>query len=246
MAIVTGSWLTDIWLFTIALVLGVYTIYKHQFQYWKKRNVVHTEPSIPFGDMKGANYAKSLGDILKNLYEQFKGQPFFGAWMAFSPTIVLRDPELVKSVFVKDFMSFHDRGPYINEKEDPLAAHLFFIRGTKWRNLRTRLSPTFTSGKMKMMFPILQKCSEELKDLLKEPARKGEIVEMKEIAARFTTDIILLCAFGIETNSLKNPDAEFRQMGRKIFQPTIKQSVKRFILFFVPNLGKFIQVSLIA
>ena len=66
-----------------------------------------------------------------------------------------------------------------------------------------------------MMFPILQECSEELKDLLKEPARKGEVVEMKEISARFTTDIISLCAFGIQTNSLKNPDAIFRKNGKE-------------------------------
>lgn len=121
---------------------------------------------------------------------------------------------------------------------------MFSIGGIKWRNLRAKLTPTFTSGKMKMMFPILQECSEELKDLLREPARKGEVVEMKEISARFTTDIISLCAFGIQTNSLKNPDAIFRKMGKKIFEPSIIQSIRAMLLFFVPTFAELIRVSI--
>jgi len=121
---------------------------------------------------------------------------------------------------------------------------LFSIGGVKWRNLRAKLTPTFTSGKMKMMFPILQECSEVLKDVLKEPASKGDIVEMKDISARFTTDIISSCAFGIQTNSLKNPDAEFRKIGRKIFEPSAVQIVKSFIALFTPKLAELVRVSI--
>lgn len=205
--------------------------------------MVFAPPSFPFGNTTGVNFSISVGTKFKNLYDQFKGHRFFGAWIAFSPTIVIRDPELAKHIFVKDFMHFHDRGIYSNQKDDPLTGHLFLITGVKWRNLRTKLTPTFTSGKMKMMFPVLQECSEELKDLLKDPASKGEVVEMKEICARFTTDIISLSAFGIRTNSLKNPEAEFRKMGRKFFEPCMPMSLRRFTLFFIPTLAKFLEVS---
>jgi len=115
--------------------------------------------------------------------------------------------------------------------------------GSEWKTLRSKLTPTFTSGKMKMMFPALQECSKELKDLLKEPASRGEVVEMKDIAARFTTDIISSCAFGIQTNSLKNPDAMFRKMGKKIFEISTKKNVKEIIRRLIPQIGRFIGVS---
>uniref|UniRef100_A0A182JIA9 Uncharacterized protein n=1 Tax=Anopheles atroparvus TaxID=41427 RepID=A0A182JIA9_ANOAO len=58
--------------------------------------------------------------------------------------------------------------------------------------------------------------------------REGE-VEMKELLARFTTDVIGNCAFGLECNSLKDPHAEFRRMGKKVFQASRIRIMKRFL-----------------
>lgn len=94
------------------------------------------------------------------------------------------------------------------------------------------------------MFPTLQECSEELKDLLKEPANRGDVVEMKDLAGRFFTDVISSCAFGIQTNSLKNPDAMFRKMGKKIFEFSTLKSIQENIRRLIPQLAKFIGVSI--
>lgn len=125
MTIITGSWILDLWVFIASLVGGLYLYYRHQFQFWEKRDVTHTEPVFLFGDMKGAISSLNMGVVFKNIYDKFKGEAFFGAWMYFRPTIVIRDPELVKHVFVKDFMSFHDRGIYVNENDDPLAGEFY-------------------------------------------------------------------------------------------------------------------------
>lgn len=123
MTIITGSWIFDIWLFIASLIGGLYLYYRHQFKFWGKRNVIHTKPEFIFGDMKSAA-SYSIGIVFKNLYNKFKGEPFFGSWIFFRPVLVVRDPELIKNIFVKDFMSFHDRGIYVNEKDDPLAGKI--------------------------------------------------------------------------------------------------------------------------
>jgi len=140
----------------------------------------------------------------------------------------------MKGVLVKDFSSFHDRGVYMNEEIEPLSTHLFSLSGVKWRNLRVKLTPTITSGKLKMMFQRLVECGQELHTCLEKVGETGDVIEIKDILARFTTDVISSCAFGIECNCLKNEVAEFRKWGRKLMEPSLKQIVIRILSGVAP------------
>jgi cytochrome P450 family 6 len=71
----------------------------------------------------------------------------------------------------------------------------------------------------------------------------GQDVEVKDILARFTTDIIASCAFGLETNSIRNPDCEFREMGRKIFELSTFESFKQSFNTFAPDIAVLFKVS---
>lgn len=70
---------------------------------------------------------------------------------------------------------------------------------------------------MKMMFPLVKKCGDKLSDILENASNDKEF-DVKDVCARFTTDVIGSCAFGLEINSLDNPDSEFRKMGKRVFQ----------------------------
>lgn len=69
------------------------------------------------------------------------------------------------------------------------------------------------------MFHTFVACTSGLVDVLKDSGKIQDPVDIKEVVSRFTTDVIGSCAFGIDCNSLKNPDSEFRKFGRRIFQP---------------------------
>lgn len=87
-----------------------------------------------------------------------------------------------------------------------------------------------------MMFQTMAACAEGLKDVLNQHVLLQDPVEIKEVVSRFSTDIIASCAFGIECNTLKNPSSEFREYGKKIFEPdTIFEKLKGMIFFFVSH-----------
>lgn len=171
-------------------------------------------------------------------YTQMKGtgSQFFGVYGFSKPIAVVADPELIKAIMIRDFAHFQDRGSFSNERDDPLSGNLFALGGPKWRRLRAKLTPTFTSGKMKFMFSTVVKVADEFRRTLDSLLStngddEGADVEIKDLLLRFTTDVIGQCAFGIECNSLQNPNAEFRQMGRNIF----KLSGLRFFKFLLVN-----------
>jgi cytochrome P450 family 6 len=97
---------------------------------------------------------------------------------------------------------------------------------------------------MKMMFGTLVDSGKELQTCLQKPASKGETIEIKDILARYTTDIIASCAFGIQCNCLKNPDAEFRRWGRRIFTSTFRRRLIRTIRLLVPSSARLFGLSL--
>ncbi|XP_055641825.1 probable cytochrome P450 6a13 [Toxorhynchites rutilus septentrionalis] len=206
-----------LYLAIIALTLAVLWI-RRRYSYWKDRRVAYVPPTFPAGNLRGMGRKEHLSAMMERCYRKLKGSgPFGGIFFFTNPVAIALELDFVKNVLVKDFQFFHDRSVYHNEEDDPLSGNLFAMEGAKWKNLRAKLTPTFTSGKMKMMFPTIIAVAEEFEKLLTQEIARGSEIEMKEILARFTTDVIGSCAFGLECNSLHDPDAQFRKMGKKAF-----------------------------
>lgn len=103
--------------------------------------------------------------------------------------------------------------------------------------MRAKLSPTFTSVKTKMMFGTVQDICLEMIDYMEKQGTTFEI-EMKEILARFTTDVIGNVAFGLEMNSMKDPNSMFRKMGRKVFDMSPLKMMKFMLIMSFKSLAK--------
>ena len=61
--------------------------------------------------------------------------------------------------------------------------------------------------------------------------------------ARFTTDVIASCAFGINSNSLKDPDSEFRRHMRNVTDFSVKKGLAILTAFFAPYLGSLLRLN---
>ncbi|XP_059610502.1 cytochrome P450 6a8-like [Phlebotomus argentipes] len=229
----------------VTLMVAGYLYVKKKFQYWEERGIPYVKPEFPFGILKDMGKTKHTSQVFTAAYNELKGKNSFGGIYFFTKPVVLpTDVELLKNIFVKDFQYFHDRGIYVNEKDDPLSGHLFALSGQRWRNLRNKLSPTFTSGKMKMMHSTIIAVAKEFQNYLEPIAQKNQELEIKDVLSRFTTDVIGNCAFGIECNSLKEPDTEFRQIGKLVFQFTPLEFLRVFFLAVFQDLGRNLKMKI--
>nr|CAD7195288.1 unnamed protein product [Timema douglasi] len=107
-----------------------------------------------------------------------------------------------------------DRSFSPDESVDPLGAkNLFGQKGPTWRHLRVKMTPTFTSGKMKKMFYLVDECAQMLTEIIEQQSFGGKPIPVKETMARFTTDVISSCAFGVKSNAMTDVNSEFQLEG---------------------------------
>lgn len=202
----------------IILFVVIRSWYKEHYRYWTKRGFVSDGACFPLDSLSGAGTRLHNAEKFDEFYHRFKGQPVVGLFFVFTPAVAIYDPELIQSVLVKDFAYFHDRYLYYNEQEDPLSAHLVAIEGQKWKERRSKLTPVFTSGKMKMMFEIIEHIGDKFVSAVMKDIQSTNDIEISEWSARFTTDVIGNIAFGIDCNCIENPETEFRKHGKNIFR----------------------------
>ncbi|NP_001035324.1 cytochrome P450 6AS5 [Apis mellifera] len=219
------------------LFLALYYYLTSTFDFWKSRGVVGPKPVPFFGTTKDLILVKkSTAHFVKDIYEKYKNEPMVGLYATRSPFLLLNDPELIKDILIRDFSKFANRGLGVFERTEPLSPHLLNLEVERWRPLRSRLSPIFTSGKLKEMFYLIIECSLNLETYLDKLIEKNEPIECRELTARFTTDVIGSCAFGIDMSSMTNENSEFRRMGREVFAVNFMNVMRMKLKQFMPRL----------
>lgn len=134
-------------LFIGIVILLIFLWFRKKFSFWETHGFPYVPGKIPLGSVGEMGFKKHSSDLFKEFYDANKGKaPGFGVYFMTQPVFVPTEPELIKDILVRHFESFHDRGFYFNEVDDPLSKHLFMTSGQEWKDLRAKLSPTFTSG----------------------------------------------------------------------------------------------------
>lgn len=168
-----------------AIGLLLYTYLKWTFSFWERKGFPCNRGCIPFGALDSVRRNKrSFGLAIYDMYLSTT-KPFIGIYLTLRPALLVRDAQLAHDMLVKDFASFHDRGVYVDEKHDALSANLFSMEGQSWRTMRTKLTPSFTSGKLKAMFSTSEDVADKLIAHLNNKIKQSGTVEvdMKNLMA---------------------------------------------------------------
>uniref|UniRef100_A0AAT9UTH1 Cytochrome P450 6PW3 n=1 Tax=Maconellicoccus hirsutus TaxID=177089 RepID=A0AAT9UTH1_MACHI len=229
------------WLPLVLLPMIIFWLIKYYYDYWKRRGIPYVE-SHPLD----LDWYKSAGiDYYAKIYRQLEGHKFGGFFSRFAPKLMIRDPELIKNVLIKDFDYFHDRGDTTFDENEPLTMNMFSAPGTLWRNLRTRLTPTFTSGKMKYMFNLVQECAEELVQAVDSHIQNDTTIDVKNYVTRYSIEVISSCAFGLKTYSIKDGHSRFAAMASKIFEGKLSARIVYLTRSVCPKLKEILRVPFI-
>ncbi|NP_001166007.1 cytochrome P450 6CK6 [Nasonia vitripennis] len=227
-----------------AVFAAVYAYLKYYlYNYWNRYNVPNETPSIPLGNvpldfLRGKIH---YGGFIDSIYKKFKHYRFCGIYVFHKPILCINDPELIKLILVKDFDLFPDRGWFYDGKIDPMSSHLFLLPGEKWKRLRVKFAPIFTSGKLRQMYPFLVEISKHMIKTCDAELKTTDTVDVNDILARFTTDVISSIVYGLDSKSLDDPKSEFRTKGVKALS---FGSFNLLVALFAPEMMSWATVPL--
>ncbi|XP_026326209.1 cytochrome P450 6B2-like [Hyposmocoma kahamanoa] len=228
---------------SVIVLLGLlYKYITRNHDYWKKKNVPHDPPVPFFGNNFDIQFGrKSLGQKGMEIYNKSKNEKVFGYYRGTIPELYINDPDIIRHILSVDFSYFHYRGFGLNTDLEPLGLNLFNVEGDTWKLVRQRLTPAFTTAKLKGMFPLIVRCAEKLKTVLDAQIQKGgDVCDVREIMARYATEFIGACGFGIDMDTINNEKTLYRDLGKVIIKLSFSEIFKLGLVDAVPELKKII------
>ncbi|XP_013775401.1 cytochrome P450 3A29-like isoform X2 [Limulus polyphemus] len=210
------------------------------YGYWKKRGVKEVQDKFPFQNIF-QSLKTPLHLLLEERYRSFG--KLYGVYEGTKPILVVAEPELIKLITVKDFHVFSDRR-VLKLGDSTLDKMLSVQSGEEWKQTRSIISPTFSSGKMKKMAFLIKDTIESLIQNLEEAADKKEVIDCKKFFGAFTMDTIATCAFGTRVDSHKDPNNPFVKNARALFNTNLK--LKQIFTLICPTLAGILGIRFIS
>ncbi|XP_025193066.1 probable cytochrome P450 6a13 [Melanaphis sacchari] len=213
---------------------------------WKKLNIHYIRPIPLFG-----NYLHvALGiehpiDLYKKIYHELAGHKYGGMFQMRTPYLLIRDPDIINNIMIKDFSYFTDRGIYLDYSNEPLSETLFFMENPRWKKLRSKLSPAFTSGKLKQMYSQIEECGNAMiVNIRSELKKNSKEIDIRDILAQYSIDVIGNCSFGLNLNVAKDDTSLFRRYGKIIFKPSLSYFVREICVMISPAILKILKIPI--
>ncbi|XP_058837428.1 probable cytochrome P450 9f2 [Topomyia yanbarensis] len=231
-----------------AIILLLFYYMSKSYEYFLSKPVPCIKPTFFVGSTGPVMFRRSdVTSHFKMLYNAFPEAKIVGIYDFMKPIFMLRDVNVIKKIAVKDFDFFTDHTPMLisGAPEDEVGGEslfgnsLFALRGQKWRDMRSTLSPAFTGSKMRYMFELVASRARSMVDFYNSEAKAGKTLEfeMKDTFSRFGNDVIATVAFGIEVNSLKDRDNEFYLKGKQMLNfQSFMMLIKFLMLRSMPRL----------
>lgn len=181
-----------------------------------------------------------------DIYNKYR-DGFVGIFVSDQPFLLITDADLVRAVLVKDFQCFEDRTVAVDVKDDSVSGNiLLLMRNPQWKVLRHKLSPFFSSGKLKQMMYLMLEIGGRLKSYLEVQVERNEVVDVREVLENYATEVISSCAFGLNSRSFENEEDGFKKAGKKIFDWDDK--LRAFSLmshFLMPRLARLLKLRFV-
>ncbi|XP_067946118.1 cytochrome P450 3A11-like [Watersipora subatra] len=231
-----------VWLTLVFIACGLLYWYgTSTFDTFDKMGLPYPKP-LPFIGNTAQMMSMPIHDyevcVLKKLSSKVHG-----SFQGRLPVIDVADAEFAKQVCIKEFSSFTNRRDPL-QRDDDMGASLLLIKDDHWKHVRSTLTPTFTSGKLKQMHGVITDCADRFMEYIHKTSSAP--FGIKAYCEAYTMDVIARTAFGMEIDVQGSTNHPFVQHARTFFgiPNTRSKFMQQLIVLSVVFLPKRIKLFL--
>lgn len=230
----------------ILILLTFWLLDRYFMNYWSRLGFVQWKPKFLVGDMgKVFLLNTSMAEFFQSAYENTKKHPIVGLYFSYRPVLLINDPQLICDILVRDFSSFHDRPLHVDEESKPMTGDISSVSGSKWRDLRVKMSKVFTSGAIKSLFPAIQDKGHVLAEFL-ERNINAELskFDLEDLLSRQSINIVSSVGFGIDIDCINDPKHAFNKVSAKINGKSLKHTAVGIGWLYIPEIFNYISLDM--
>lgn len=226
---------TETWTLLVAFVTLLLVYAYWPYGTFKRLGIRGPKPIPFFGTM--LHYRRGFFTFDQECYRKYG--KIWGIYDGRQPVLCVADPEIIKAILVKECYSFftNRRNLRLN---GPLYDAVSIAEDDQWKRIRSVLSPSFTSGRLKEMFEIMKSHSANLIRSMKKKADKDKPLELKEYFGSYSMDVVTSTSFSVDIDSLNNPSDPFVTNIKKMLKFDFLNPLFLAVAFF-PFLGPILE-----
>lgn len=217
---------------TIASLYFIYRLGTSTHRVFSDQGIPGPKP-IPFIGTAWGMWKQVVPDHDREMAKKYG--KVYGLFEGLKPNLRISDTELIRSVFVKDFDHFINRRSFEMPEVKVLRKMMTDMKDQEWKDVRSAVTPTFTSGKIKRYSIQIKECADQFCLKVQSIAATKGKLNLKEEMGKVTMAVIAKCAFGMTLDNLGEDNDPFMKNAKKTFASPENKSPSIMILFILPG-----------
>nr|XP_003705490.2 PREDICTED: cytochrome P450 9e2-like [Megachile rotundata] len=241
--LVRDSQFGKMWILIAAVLVFFVYFYHQKYMYFERLGIPYSKPFPILGIFFPILTLQcSLGEAFQRIYNENREAKYLGMFDFLTPSLLLRDLDLIKMIAVKNFDHFTDHDEFIvidNYRKD----HLLNLKGDEWKNLRRVASSFLTASKLRELFPKLQHVAKRTAGHMA-ALPSGSVEDLWDFVSRYTCDTSAFAMFGLDVDSIVDRKNEFFVKATKLTAFERLTDIKIILTRNFPNFCRLVGIKL--